>query len=94
MAHTFEELVNMQRAADSAHARVLALLDEYGQPARGDGWTEQQSETYGKAWSDWRKAAAGVQASVTEHAAADGKTRYDVEAAVKKAARHPEPVQP
>ncbi|MET9467817.1 hypothetical protein ABZY44_24040 [Streptomyces sp. NPDC006544] len=35
----------------------------------------------------WRDAADTVQAAVTEHAAATGQNRYEVEMAVKKAAR-------
>ncbi|MFE4336085.1 hypothetical protein ACFRQM_44035 [Streptomyces sp. NPDC056831] len=43
------------------------------------------------AWTAWRKAAERVQAAITEHAAATGENRVDVEMAVKKAVRHPEP---
>jgi hypothetical protein len=32
VAHTFEELVEMQRAADAAHAQVQQLRDQYGPP--------------------------------------------------------------
>ena len=80
MAHTFEDLVNLQRTADEAHARVLALRTEGG-------------EVYDEAWQAWREAAQAVQAAVTEHAKAEKKPRYDIEAAVKKQARHPEPAE-
>ncbi|ONI48614.1 MULTISPECIES: hypothetical protein [unclassified Streptomyces] len=33
--------------------------------------------------------AAAVQTAITEHAAAKGVSRYELEAAVKKAVRHP-----
>ena len=42
MAHGFEDLVEMQRAADQAHAQVLALRDEYGPPTQHE-WSEQQT---------------------------------------------------
>ncbi|WP_432130683.1 hypothetical protein [Streptomyces tendae] len=42
--------------------------------------------------SAWRDAADAFQAAVVEHAAAEGKSRYEVEMAAKKAVRHPEPV--
>ncbi len=45
MAHTFEELVEMQRAADAAQAQVERLRDQYGPPTR-KAWSEQQTETY------------------------------------------------
>ncbi|MFD5384215.1 hypothetical protein ACFWMG_04460 [Streptomyces sp. NPDC127074] len=39
-------------------------------------------------WEQWREAAETVQAAITE-AAGDG-NRYELDARVKKAARHPE----
>lgn len=41
-------------------------------------------------WTAWREAAEQVQAAITHHAEAAGENRAAVEAAVKKAARHPE----
>lgn len=45
-------------------------------------------EEHREQWERWRTAAETVQAAVTE-AAGDG-NRHEVEAKVKKAARHPE----
>ncbi|MEU1275300.1 WXG100 family type VII secretion target [Streptomyces sp. NPDC005799] len=92
MAHTFEELVNLQRAADEAHARVLSLRDEYGPSTQG-GWSGEQADAYDESWRAWRTAAEVVQAAVTAHAKDAEKARHDVEGAVKKAARHPEPAE-
>ncbi|MEV7793396.1 hypothetical protein AB0O68_15595 [Streptomyces sp. NPDC087512] len=89
MAHAFEELVEMQRAADQAHAQVEQLRDQYGPPTAAP-WGEQQSQTYETAWRAWRDLARDVQAAVTEYAKELGEARYDAEASVKKAARHPE----
>ncbi|MFD6361322.1 hypothetical protein ACFWFX_15920 [Streptomyces roseolus] len=47
-------------------------------------WAEQQAGALTV------ETAAAVQAAVTEHAAATGQSRYDVEAALKKKVRHPE----
>jgi hypothetical protein len=74
VAHTFEDLVNLERKAEEARARYLA--------ADADQMATRQA---------WIEAAAAFQAAVTEHAQAEGKPRYDVEMAVKKAVRHPEP---
>lgn len=93
VAHTFDDLVTMQRTADEAHTHVEQLRDEYGPPTQGDGWTEQQTETYDSAWRDWRRAAASVQAAVTEYAQEQGTARNTVEAEVKAGARHPETVE-
>ena len=37
------------------------------------------------------EAAQAVQAAITTHAAATGQDRYEIEAALKKTVRHPEP---
>ncbi|MBK3631577.1 hypothetical protein JHN52_01095 [Streptomyces sp. MBT97] len=92
MAHTFEELVEKQRTADEAHAQVQALQGEYGRPTQADGWTDEQTAQYDAAWTNWRTLAAEVQAAITEHAKTEGEARYKIEAKVKTAARHPEPV--
>lgn len=42
-------------------------------------------------WAPWREAAEKFQAAVTAHAEAAGVSRYELEMAVKKAVRHPEP---
>lgn len=85
MKHTFDDLVEMQKAADEAHAQV-----SYGRPTETP-WSQEQTETYEKAWRDWRDLADTVQAAVTAHAKDEGKPRFDVEAAVRTKARHPEP---
>ncbi|MFM9500047.1 hypothetical protein ACKI1Q_41540 [Streptomyces galilaeus] len=90
MAHTFGELVEMQRVADEAHGRVLELQDAYGRPT-STPWTAEQNETYQRAWQHWRALAGQVQAAVTEHAKEQEKPRFGVEAAVRVKAWHPEP---
>ncbi|MFI8531786.1 hypothetical protein ACIGMX_16290 [Streptomyces aquilus] len=90
MAHTFEDLVTKQRAADGAHAQLLALRDQYGRPTEGDGWSDDQTAAYEQAWQAWRDLAVDVQAAITEHAKGEGLSRYAVEADVKKQARYPE----
>ncbi|MFF7259454.1 hypothetical protein ACFZCL_04060 [Streptomyces sp. NPDC008159] len=89
MAHTFEELVEMQRAADAAHAQVEKLRDEYGPPTTTP-WTEHQTSTYETAWRAWRDLARDAQAAVTDYAKTEGRPRNEAEAEVKGAARHPE----
>ncbi|MEU8991044.1 hypothetical protein AB0C98_32375 [Streptomyces sp. NPDC048558] len=90
MAHTFDELVAMQRAADQAHSRVEDLRDEYGPPAHTP-WTELRTDTYTTAWRTWRDLARTVQTAVTEHAREQGIARSEVEADVKTTARQPRP---
>ncbi|MYR58287.1 hypothetical protein GTY54_19300 [Streptomyces sp. SID625] len=88
MAHTVEDLVEMQRAADRAHAQVEALRTQYGPPTVAP-WSEQQTDTYETAWRSWRDLARDVQAAVTEHARTEGQPWAGVEATVKATARHP-----
>ena len=69
-----EHLIELQKAADLEHAKLATL----------DGEERQEQ------WEAWRMCAEAVQAAVTQHAADHGESRYEVESAVKKAARHPE----
>ncbi|WP_275558458.1 hypothetical protein [Streptomyces sp. 5-6(2022)] len=46
-------------------------------------------EEHREQWEQWRAAAETVQEAITE--AAEGANRYELEAKVKRAARHPEP---
>ncbi|MFC7266421.1 hypothetical protein [Streptomyces lutosisoli] len=89
VAHAFDGLVEMQRAADEAHGRVLEPWDTYGRPTVTP-WLPEQTETHEEAWQHWRKRAGEVQAAVTAHAKDEDKPRFEVEAAVRTTARHPE----
>ena len=74
MSHTFEDLVRLEQAAQAAHRQYTAPGVDDPDGAR----------------RNWIDAAARFQAAVTEHAAAEGKSRVEVEMAVKKAVRHAE----
>lgn len=69
-----DDLIALERAAEEERARLSGLAGE----AR-----EEQ-------WRAWRDASERVQAAITEHAAAAGVPRVDVEMAVKRAVRHAE----
>ncbi|MEV8418176.1 hypothetical protein AB0P45_31940 [Streptomyces niveus] len=43
------------------------------------------------AWAEQQAGALAVQTAVTAHAAATNQSRYEVEQAVKRVVRHPEP---
>ncbi|MFE4682570.1 hypothetical protein ACFRNJ_17290 [Streptomyces sp. NPDC056721] len=86
MAHTFDELVERQQAANAAHHEVLRLRDEYGPPTAG-GWAETQTATYETAWRAWRDLARDTQAAVTEYAKEQGVPRHEAEQDVKTKAR-------
>ncbi|MGY6019017.1 hypothetical protein [Streptomyces spinosirectus] len=92
MAHTFVDLVTMQRAADEANAHVLALRDEYDRPAEEAGWSDEQTARYEQAWRDWRELADGLHAAVTAYAKDEREPRFTVEAQLRRTVRHPEPV--
>ncbi|WP_346283447.1 hypothetical protein [Streptomyces sp. T21Q-yed] len=81
--------MELQRAADEAHGRVLELRDTYGQPT-ATPWTVEQTGNYETAWQHWRDLAGKVQAAVTAHAKENDEPRFGIEAAVRTKARHPE----
>ncbi|WP_406516494.1 hypothetical protein [Streptomyces sp. NBC_00134] len=86
MAHTFDELVERQQAANAAHREVLRLRDEYGPPTAG-GWAETLTATYETAWRAWRDLARDRQAAVTEYAKEQGVPRHEAEQDVNTKAR-------
>ncbi|MEY9489706.1 hypothetical protein RKD26_005500 [Streptomyces calvus] len=90
MAHTFEELVAKQRAADEAHARVRLLRDAYGPPT-GTKWSGHQTSTWETAWRAWRDLARDLADAVNAYARAEGVPRHEVEARLKRAARREDP---
>jgi hypothetical protein len=87
VAHTFAELVEKQRAADEAYARVRHLQDAYGPPTQTT-WSGRQTTTWETAWRAWRDLARDVQAAVTAYAKQEETPRQEVEARVKEAVRH------
>ncbi|MGW1564828.1 hypothetical protein ACWCQ1_51835 [Streptomyces sp. NPDC002144] len=90
MAHTFDDLVEMQTAADAARAQVLELRNRFGRPTASP-WSPKQTDEYERAWKNWRDLADTTQAAVTTYAKAEDTPRFDVEVAVRTKARHPEP---
>jgi hypothetical protein len=74
VAHTFEDLVQLEQAAVDAH-------QQYTAPGVDDPDAARQA---------WIDAAAAFQAAVTEYAAEKETSRVEVEMAVKKAVRHSE----
>lgn len=89
MAHTFEELVAKQRAADAAQRTAEDLRDTYGPPAE-HGMTAAQSGTYETALRAWRDLAREVQTALSEYARQTGRPRADIEAEVARAAAEPQ----
>ncbi|MGA5036768.1 hypothetical protein ACPCA8_06855 [Streptomyces capoamus] len=85
MAHTFEELVQKQRAAEAARIMVEELRDAYGPPAERR-MTGAQSGTYETALRAWRDLARDAQTAVSEYAKETGRSRSEVEAEVERAA--------
>ncbi|MFJ2608491.1 hypothetical protein ACIQOU_12165 [Streptomyces sp. NPDC091279] len=89
MSHTFDELVERQRAADQAHGRVEELRASYGPPTHEGGWSGEQSDTYETAWRAWRDLAREAQSTFAEYAKDEHRPRDEVEAEVKRAVRRP-----
>ncbi|WP_063735635.1 hypothetical protein [Streptomyces sp. RTd22] len=68
-----DRLIALQQTADDERAKLTGL--------DGDEHSAQ--------WRRWFDAAATVQAAVTDHAREAGLSRSELEAAVKRAVRHP-----
>ncbi|MDX3232563.1 hypothetical protein [Streptomyces sp. ME19-01-6] len=68
-------LIALQQTADAEHANLTGLI--------GDEHRAQ--------WKCWFDAAVESQAAITKHAEDAGLNRFELEAAVKKAVRHPDP---
>lgn len=62
----------------------LVALQRAANAAHGEATSAGYSA---EAWRPWRDAAEAVQTAITEHAKETGQNRYDVEMAVKAAAR-------
>jgi hypothetical protein len=67
-----DDLIALERAAEEQRAKLAGL----------------EGEEYDAQRRAWREASAAAQAAITDHAAAAGLSRYEVEMVVKKAVRH------
>jgi hypothetical protein len=88
VAKTFEEIVEMRRAANRAQVQTAELREQYGPPT-ATPWTKQQTDTYETAWRAWRDLDRDLQAELTEYAKTHGRARGDVEAEVLAQAEEP-----
>lgn len=72
---------------------AIELTDELIQLQRAANAAREQAAAgpySAEAWRPWLDAVEAVQAAVVEHARATGQSRYEVEMAVKQAARKAE----
>ncbi|MGW3498924.1 hypothetical protein [Streptomyces sp. NPDC001020] len=88
MATTFEELVEMQRAASDAYTNAAELRETYGPPTITP-WTKQQTDMYETAFRAWRDLDRDLQAEITAYAKAHDRVRSEVEAEVEAHAAEP-----
>ena len=92
-----DDLISAQQAADDAHATLLSLQQQYRQPDGSDeqvparNWTDEQRAAWDAQQAEWRRLAELAQAAVTRHAEDTKLSRHEVEAALRKAVRHPQP---
>ena len=83
MAHTFDELVEKQRAAHLAHHQVDELRSSYGPPTQHK-WTAQETDIYETALRAWRDLERDARAAVAEYAKEQGRPRNEIEAELEK----------
>ncbi|MGI5526808.1 hypothetical protein ACQEVX_05075 [Streptomyces syringium] len=80
-----DELIILQRASNAEYEKLRALQDEYGRPTLT--WTEEQRAACQAQLKAWTAAATEAYAARERHPAAATMGRYELEMAVKKAAR-------
>ncbi|MGW2938934.1 hypothetical protein ACWGQ5_29975 [Streptomyces sp. NPDC055722] len=88
MASTFEELVEMQRAAADAQSKADELREKYGPPT-ATAWTRQQTELYETALRAWRDLDRDLQVEITEYAKEHSTSRSELEDEVRTRAEEP-----
>jgi hypothetical protein len=88
-----EDLINAQRAANAEHARLLALQDRF-ERQEGDetrvspaAWTDQQRAEWDAQQQRWADLLPGLHGAIRGAAHTLGASRYEVEMAVKQAAK-------
>ncbi|MFJ8006124.1 hypothetical protein [Streptomyces fagopyri] len=88
-----KDLINQQRAANEAHAGLLELQERFrdqegpGVKVPPSAWTDEQHAEWVAQRDRWRSLVPGLHAAVTEFAKDRGLSRYDVEMALKRAAK-------
>jgi len=91
-----DDLISAQQAADDAHTALLGLQQQYGHPDGTDDkvpareWSDEQRAAWDTQQAEWRRLAELAQAAVTQHAKDAKLPRHQVEAALRKAVRHPQ----
>ncbi|MFK0256524.1 hypothetical protein [Streptomyces sp. NPDC090445] len=90
LSYDMDELIELQEAADDAHAVVKRLQEELGGVQK---WTDEQHVAWRDAWEDWRAVWEPLDDALTHHAEALGLDRDELEAAVRQAAGVPLPVE-
>jgi hypothetical protein len=94
-----DELIESQQAADDAHAKLLDLQkrftspDDTETPVPARAWADEQRAEWDAQQQEWLRLATLAQAAVTKHAKDSQQPRYEVEAALRKLVRHPEPAK-
>jgi len=88
VATTFEELVEMRRAANDAQSKADELREKYGPPT-ATPWTKQQTDLYETALRAWRDLDRDLQIAITEYAKEQGRPLGEIEAEVNAGAGQP-----
>lgn len=87
-----DDLIKDQRVANAAHLELLALQEQFGHP---DGqevvppgeWADDQRAAWDAQQAAWRNLLGPLHARVTAVAEELGASRYQVEMALKQAAK-------
>jgi len=88
-----EDLINRQRAANAEHAMLLELQNRFERQEGDDtrvspgAWTDEQRAEWDAQLRRWAALLPGLHGAIRGASHTLGASRYDVEMAVKQAAK-------
>ncbi|MFD3330346.1 hypothetical protein [Streptomyces sp. NPDC058701] len=74
-----DDLIRLQKRADTAWAFLREIQDRHGRPSAEGGWPPEAHEEWQAAWREWGERADTVRDAIDRWAGESGQSRLDVE---------------
>ncbi|MFD3679865.1 hypothetical protein [Streptomyces sp. NPDC058613] len=78
-----DDLIRLQKRADTTWALLHEIQDRYGRPSGEGGWQPEAHEEWQAAWLEWGERADTVRGAIDRWAQESGQSRLDVEARLR-----------